>query len=187
MSVEARREAVEKSIQRVLQAIDLVGLHKDVTVQICVADVGGLEVASAGVTDGQQIAKSVRVLLTKDEAGTQDERYVLGIVLEPLKDMGSEDLQQDTYSAEEVRKACYLFMEQYGNLGLQHKQIVNDKITILENYIAPVAMDINGETIAKGTWMMAVRIVDDEIWSDVKAGKLTGFSIGGFAISTPVT
>jgi phage head maturation protease len=31
-------------------------------------------------------------------------------------------------------------------------------------------------------WMIAIRINDDQVWKDVKSGKLSSFSIGGRAL-----
>lgn len=112
-----------------------------------------------------------------------DEQYVLGIVLEP----GVVDAQDDTYSADEVRKASERFMEQHRNMGLMHKKIVNDKVQILENYLAPVDMQIGDTLVKKGTWLMGVRVKDPELWAGVKDGTYTGFSIGGSAIRTPTS
>jgi hypothetical protein len=112
----------------------------------------------------------------------EDEQYVLGVVLEPE----TEDAQGDIYSADEIRKSAYTFMENFGDMGLQHNGIVNDQIKILETYIAPMDFEIEGQKIQKGTWMLGARIVDDVLWQDVKKGTLTGWSIGGSAIKTPV-
>lgn len=110
-----------------------------------------------------------------------DQRYVLGIVLEP----DVVDAQNDTYSASEVRNAAEKFMESYRNVGLMHKQMVTGKVEIIESYIAPVDMTIGETPVKKGTWLMAVRVKDDGLWGDVKAGRLGGFSIGGSAIRRP--
>lgn len=109
---------------------------------------------------------------------TSEERYVLGVVLEPEK----VDAQQDIYSAAEVREAAHRFMEQYRNLGLMHREILGEQVKILESYLAPAEFEADGTRIKKGTWLLAVRVVDDELWKQVKAGELTGFSIGGSAI-----
>lgn len=110
----------------------------------------------------------------------EDERYVLGIVLEPEV----VDSQGDIYSADEIKKAAYAYMSDFQNIGLQHKQLINNKVTLLESYLAPVDMEIHGSVIRAGTWMMAVRFEDHALWSDVKLGRLTGFSIGGLATKT---
>jgi DNA adenine methylase len=114
-------------------------------------------------------------LLKAEEHG--EERFVLGEVLVP----DDVDAQKDIYSSDEVRKAAHLFMEEYGGLGLQHQVRVNGKVKVLETYLAPADFECDGEKVKKGTWLMAVRITDDAIWADVKAKRLTGFSIGGSA------
>jgi hypothetical protein len=42
-------------------------------------------------------------------------------------------------------------------------------------------MNVGGSDVPEGTWLMGLRVNDDGLWADVKAGKLTGLSIGGFA------
>ena len=111
----------------------------------------------------------------------EEERIVYGIVLEP----DEVDAQNDTIDAEEIRKACHLFMEEHGTLGLQHKEAINGKVKLLENYIAPVSFKVAGEKVKKGTWLMMWRIVDDELWAAVKTDDITGFSIGGHAVRVP--
>lgn len=110
-----------------------------------------------------------------------EERFVFGIVLEP----DVIDSQNDTYSAEEVRKAAHGFMEKHAQLGQQHSAIVTGKLKILESYVAPVDFSIGEEAVKAGTWMLAIRVVDDGLWSMMKAGSFTGFSIGGTAIRQP--
>lgn len=114
-----------------------------------------------------------------DDAG--EERYVLGIVLEPE----TLDSQSDIYSADEVRSAAHKFLENYGQIGLQHAEIVTGKIKILESYLAPADFSIGAQTIKAGTWLLGVRVVDDGLWQAVKDGSYTGFSIGGSAVRSP--
>lgn len=167
---------------RVLRAIDAAGICSDEEIAISIR-VGKAVRAPSSVTTAI-LSKAIKIL-QKD--ANVEERYVLGIVLEPLKELGKADVQADTYSAEEVRKACHVFMEDYGNMGLQHQLFVNGKVKILENWISPDDCTINGQFVAKGTWLMAVRIIDDGIWKAVKDGTLTGFSIGGKAQREPLT
>lgn len=112
---------------------------------------------------------------------TAEERYVLGVVLEPEV----KDSQGDIYSHLEVRKAAHAYMEIAGNLGKQHTELANDKLKILETYIAPVDFELDDQKIIQGTWLMGIRVVDDGLWADVKKGSFTGFSIGGSAQRTP--
>jgi DNA adenine methylase len=112
---------------------------------------------------------------------TSEERYVLGIVLEPER----VDAQQDIYSAAEVRDAAHRFMEGYRNLGLMHREILGEQVKILESYLAPAEFEVDATRIKRGTWLLAVRVVDDELWRQIKTGELTGFSIGGSALRAP--
>ncbi len=122
-----------------------------------------------------------RMYVAKDAGGTEL-RMAMGVVLEP----DEVDAQNDTISAETIRKAAHGFMAHYQNMGLQHKMLANDKVQLLESYIAPVDMEVNGDRIKAGSWVMATKYNDDELWAAVKAGGFTGYSIGGFAKRRPL-
>jgi DNA adenine methylase len=112
----------------------------------------------------------------------EEERYTLGVVLEP----DVVDAQNDRYSREEVRRACHRFAEFYLNAGLMHRELANGRIVILENYLAPCDFVAeNGEPVKEGTWLQGRGYRDDEIWRKIKNGELTGLSIGGSAIRKP--
>jgi len=110
-----------------------------------------------------------------------EERFVLGVVLEP----DVVDAQNDTYSAEEVRMACHKYMHHFKGNTLMHREDIKGRVVLLENYIAPEDFTMEGEDVKKGTWLQGYRVVDDDLWTDVKAGDLTGLSIGGSAVRTP--
>lgn len=129
--------------------------------------------------------RTIRVV--KADAANEEERFVLGVVLEPE----TEDSQGDIYSADEVRKACHAFMEDSHRMGLMHQQLLGQGVTILENYVSPsdfvVRSNGQNERVRKGTWLQGLRIHDDGVWEKVKAGDLTGLSIGGSAVRVPET
>lgn len=124
---------------------------------------------------------------------TDEERYVLGIVLEPNdgKDGAplDPDSQGDIYSKKAVREAAHRFMEEFRNVGLMHKVLVNGRVKILESFVVPdgtggfVIKDPKGreQKIREGAWLMGFRIQDDELWEQVKSDQLRGLSIGGSA------
>lgn len=112
---------------------------------------------------------------------TGEERYVLGVVLVPE----TADSQGDIYSHDEVRKAAHGYMEHAGALGKQHSEIVTGRLKILESYVAPVDFQVEEESVAKGTWLLGIRVVDDDLWDGIKKGDFTGFSIGGAAWRHP--
>ncbi|MGH6954636.1 MAG: XkdF-like putative serine protease domain-containing protein, partial [Alphaproteobacteria bacterium] len=139
-------------------------------------DLEWIEVPAEPAAPSELVAAvlSKRIPLLK----TGEERYVFGIVLEPE----TVDAQKDIYSAAEVRDAAHHFMEEYRNLGLMHREILGEQVKILESYLAPAEFEVDSTRIKKGTWLLAVRVVDDELWRQIKAGELTGFSIGGSAL-----
>jgi hypothetical protein len=109
-------------------------------------------------------------------------RYVLGVVLEPE----SVDGQGDVYSADEIRRTAWGYMTNFRNVGLMHKGLVNGKVQLVESWIAPCDLTVESTAIKAGSWLMGLHVADDTIWQDVKAGRLTGLSIGGFAKKDPV-
>lgn len=127
------------------------------------------------------VAGTVVKRLAHIEKAGAEERYVLGIVLEPE----TVDAQNDIYSADEIVKSAHVWMEKFRTVGLMHKGAINDKVKVLESYLAPVDFEVDAVVVKKGTWLMAVRVLDDALWDAVKKGDLTGFSIGGSAVRKP--
>jgi hypothetical protein len=108
-----------------------------------------------------------------------DQRLVTGIVLEPE----TVDAQEDIYDSNVIRKAAHDFLREYnaGNVvGFMHKEM-NRSLDLVESWIAPSKMKIGNRDIKKGTWLMTVHVIDENIWKSVKEDKITGFSIGGIA------
>ena len=129
-------------------------------------------------TEDAELALETRLLKAEEQG---EERFVLGVVLEPE----TVDAQGDVYSADEIRKAAHLFLEEYGGVGLMHQVSVADRVKIVESYLAPDDFAIGDATVKKGTWLLGVHVLDDALWADVKAGRLTGLSIGGTARRLP--
>lgn len=128
--------------------------------------------------DAVTVQKSIYCqFVTKDEA--PDKQLVTGIVLVPE----CVDAQGDIYDAEVIEKAAHAFMSKYNagtKIGHLHKEF-NRPLELVESYCAPADMAIGDKAIVKGTWLMTVKVKDPTLWSDVKDGKLQGFSIGGIA------
>jgi rubrerythrin len=121
-----------------------------------------------------RVAKSYRVPILK-----ADKQIVWGVVSEP----GSIDLQGDRLSESEIRKACHKFMAESQKIGVEHDGIA--KADIIESYIAPTDFECGGQSVRKGSWVMAVKVNDKDLWQSVKKGDITGFSIAGTGTRTP--
>lgn len=110
-----------------------------------------------------------------------EKRIVMGEVLIP----DEVDQQDEIYDADVIENAAHGWMINSQKRGIQHTETggaVNEKVSLVESYIAPVEFELNGRVIKQGTWIVGYKINDDDLWEDVKAGKYTGFSIGGTAL-----
>lgn len=125
-------------------------------------------------TEVQKFEKFVSVY--QIDKTDKEEHIVCGIVYEP----DTEDAQGDMASEIEIRKAAYQFMEDVQVFKVMHKG-KKVKVKMLESYIAPADFTIASQSVKKGTWVITLRVLDKAIWKAIKDGKLTGFSMAGYA------
>ena len=104
-----------------------------------------------------------------------ESHYVTGIVYEPMV----EDTDGNFMTEAEITKAAHWFMKNGGDVDLQHCFEKCDGAAVVESYVAKADMEIEGEPIKKGTWLMTMEITDDEVWDSIEKGDITGFSMGG--------
>lgn len=142
--------------------------------------------ATTGENDGSEIPEIGEIQILKSD----DLRYVLGIALEPNDgDDGAPldpDTQRDVYSAEDIRKAAWLFFRRYRAAGDMHERKLSDReIEVVESYVAPVDFEIDGQRVRKGSWLVGAHIVSDKLWSDIRSGRRTAWSVDGKAKRRP--
>lgn len=104
----------------------------------------------------------------------EERRLVYGVVLEP----DTLDAQGDQVSAQEIEQAAHAFLERSRVLGEGHKK--RAKAEVQESYIAQKGFELGDQEIEAGSWVLVVRVDDMKLWAKVKAGEITGFSVGGF-------
>jgi len=140
------------------------------------------------------------------KAGTDEERFILCVVLEPNDGKNGAPLKPDSqghvYSAEEIYQACHGYMVHHQRHKFQHgkgdiyrgKFLSKDKIQIVENTITRwdgELVDPRGKTqkIYKGTWLQGLILHDDRLWEKAKKGGfkrgIDSLSIGGTAVPVP--
>jgi len=126
-----------------------------------------------------------------DDEEEIEERTVFAPVLEPNDGEDGApldpDKQDEIYSAEAIRKTAHYWMENGGVIGLMHRFDVSKHVSVLESYLAPVDFTFKCDDgrkykVRKGTWLLRVRINNDEMWKAIKKGELGAFSVGGTAI-----
>jgi len=109
---------------------------------------------------------------------------VRGIVYEPCQ-KGQHcqlDTQSDWISPAELRKAAWNFMEKSfmkkgHTVGNQHKG--EAEATVVESYITPVDMEVDGELWKQGSWVFSIKVDDESTWQEIEKGNLNAFSLGG--------
>ncbi|NQT91437.1 MAG: hypothetical protein HQ559_01655 [Lentisphaerae bacterium] len=134
------------------------------------ADTSELTIAAKKAFDDVMI-HSVEIMKDEDE-----ERIVGGIVYEAEV----VDAQDDFTDADEIKKTMFDFMENCQTFQCMHKT-GRKNVTVLECFQADADTKKGGGKIKKGAWWLTVRVNDDKLWSDIKSGDLTGFSMGGKA------
>ena len=119
----------------------------------------------------------------------KEKRILMGAALVPNKKIyrtNGEDEYNIFFSEDTVRKASELFLSRgkQNNSTLEHDVKLNG-LSVVESWIIEDKKKDKskkyGFDLPIGTWMVSVKVNNDEIWNDfVKEGKVKGFSIEGF-------
>ncbi len=104
----------------------------------------------------------------------KDNHYVTGVVYEPM----TEDAHGNYMTEAEITKAAYWFAKNGNQCDIQHNFEKLENSAVVESYVTKCDVEIEGQPIKKGTWMMTVEI-DNDTFEKVEKGELTGFSMGG--------
>ena len=118
-----------------------------------------------------------------------EKKILMGAALVPNKQILRADKDGNGYyiyfSEETIKKASELFLmrSNQNNATLEHKEKLNGMSVVESWVIDNPEMDKSKEygfSLPKGTWMIAMKVNNEDIWKDVKAGKVKGFSIEGY-------
>jgi len=123
--------------------------------------------------------KIVKSLLAPILCTNDEKQIIYSIVAEP----DTVDLHGHKLSVDNIERACHKFMDHL-KVGLEHKNPAAAKV--IENLtIPPDVKQFYGKTVKPGTWIVGIHIQDSDTWRDVKNGKYTGVSLGGYARKVP--
>lgn len=131
-------------------------------------------------------ANKTKFLVTKNSSGKpqvvfsskiikSENHKIVGIVYEPM----AADAHDNFMSAEEIKKAAEWFNTYGLGADLQHNEVVQEGVTITKSYVLEEDTTINGQVVKAGTWVAEAEISNDEIWSKIEKGEITGWSMGG--------
>ena len=119
----------------------------------------------------------------------QEKRILMGAALVPNKQIYRRNAKNEEYyiyfSEETVRKASELFLmnSNQNNATYEHDKKL-EGMSVVESWIIEDEKQDKsakyGFSLPKGTWMISMKVNNDEVWKDVKAGKVKGFSIEGY-------
>ncbi len=118
-----------------------------------------------------------------------EKKILMGAALVPNKQILRADKDGNGYyiyfSEDTIKKASELFLmrSNQNNATYEHKEKLNGMSVVESWVIDNPEMDKSKEygfSLPKGTWMIAMKVNNEDIWKDVKAGKVKGFSIEGY-------
>jgi hypothetical protein len=118
-----------------------------------------------------------------------EKRILMGAALIPNKQIyrKNEKTKDEYYiyfSEATIRKASELFLmnANQNNSTLEHSTKLKG-MSVVESWIVECENDKSknyGFNFPKGTWVISMKVNNDEIWDKVKLGEVKGFSIEGY-------
>lgn len=117
-----------------------------------------------------------------------EKRILMGAALIPNKKIYRRNGEEEFYiyfSEDTVRKSMELFFKRgnQNNATYEHRDELNGMSVVESWLIEDEKLDkskLYGFSLPKGTWMISMKVDNDEVWNDVKEGKVKGFSIEGY-------
>ena len=120
----------------------------------------------------------------------EEKRMLISPALIPDKQIFRHDPQTQSdyyvfFSKDTVRQASELYLKNnnHHKATQEHTERVSGVLTV-ESWIIDdpkvQKSTLYGFSLPKGTWMVSMRITNDEIWKEIKSGTLKGLSIEGY-------
>lgn len=117
-----------------------------------------------------------------------EKRILMGAALIPNKQIYRRNKDKEYYiffSEDTVRKASELFLmrSNQNNATYEHEREMLKGMSVVESWIIEDEKTDKSRlynfSLPKGTWMISMKVNNDEIWQSVKDGEVKGFSIEG--------
>ena len=88
-----------------------------------------------------------------------------------------------TFSAQTIKELYERFMKEgHKSVNLQH-ETDTDGVYLIQSLLKDTEKGINPagfESISDGSWFVAYKIENEQVWEKVKSGEFNGFSVEGF-------
>lgn len=120
-----------------------------------------------------------------------EKRILMGAALIPNKQIYRKNKDKEFYiyfSEDTVRKASELFLmrSNQNNATYEHERKMLEGMSVVESWIIEDEKTdkskLYGFSLPKGTWMISMKVNNDEVWKKVKDGEVKGFSIEGYFV-----
>lgn len=121
----------------------------------------------------------------------EHKRLIVGAALIPNKQIYRRDENGKEFyvffSEATVKRASelYLMNNNQSSATLEHTDTIHDVTTVESWIVEDTAHDksnIYGLNLPKGSWVLSMKVENNEVWQDILAKKVKGFSIEGFYI-----
>ena len=120
----------------------------------------------------------------------EEKRMLVSPALIPNKQIFRYDPNTDSdyyvyFSKDTVRKASELYLKNnnHHKATHEHQDRVSGVLTVESWIIEDTKTDkstLYGFSLPKGTWMVKMKIENEELWQKIKSGELKGLSIEGY-------
>lgn len=147
------------------------------------------------LTNFVKLAEEQEVKDIKFAVADEEQHIVLGPALIPnvkiyrsKKSLGLEDDAYVYFSEDTIKELAQIYMEELKihEVTLDHESDTSDAKMIESWIIDDPQKDksaVYGFDLAKGTWMVAFKILSDSLWKKIKEGLFNGFSIEADALA----
>ena len=125
----------------------------------------------------------------------EEKRTLVGVALIPEKQIPRYDETEGEYlvffSKQTIEKAQELFMNSLKNnkATVEHEKDV-DGVSVIETWIKEDENDKSNlygfNDVPIGSWLVKMKVYNDEVWQQVKQGDLKGFSIEGYFVDKAI-
>lgn len=121
----------------------------------------------------------------------EEQKLLIGAALIPNKQIARLDAEDNLYyvyfSKGTVKEAAYRFLKSsaHHNHTIQHEKPI-EGLYVAESWIVESEQDKSrkyGLEVPVGTWMVAVKVENEDVWKKIKAEEVKGFSIEAYFVN----
>lgn len=124
----------------------------------------------------------------------EEKRIIIGAAMIPNKyiyryDSFTDEEYYGFFSEQTIEKSMELFMKNGStkSTNLNHNSKFFDGVSVIESWQVvdenndkAYALGYSNKDVPKGTWMVSMKVDNDEVWQSIKNGTYKGFSIEAF-------